>query len=166
MDEKELLKERFKSAVTSAVKAISENFDLNIRFGGNLSAKKNSLHLPEIANLKKIQDFTNLRAFADSEALKIKYTNENIYLKNEPKSAMAKSLYAIAEKIRYEKIGSDRLKGIKNNITQCYENKFKNKKIEEIKTEGDVPITEAFELYLRSHFFKVKPNQVTRKVLS
>ena len=166
MDEKELLKERFKSAVTSAVKAISENFDLNIRFGGNLSAKKNSLNLPEIANLKKIQDFTNLRAFADSEALKIKYTNENIYLKNEPKSAMAKSLYAIAEKIRYEKIGSDRLKGIKNNITQCYENKFKNKKIEEIKTEGDVPITEAFELYLRSHFFKVKPNQVTRKVLS
>tara|TARA_Y100000590_G_scaffold165810_1_gene189854 strand:+ start:3412 stop:5217 length:1806 start_codon:yes stop_codon:yes gene_type:complete len=166
MDEQELLKERFKSAVTSAVKAISENFDLNIRFGGNLSAKKNSLNLPEIANLKKIQDFTNLRAFADSEALKIKYTNENIYLKNEPKSAMAKSLYAIAEKIRYEKIGSDRLKGIKNNITQCYENKFKNKKIEEIKTEGDVPITEAFELYLRSHFFKVKPNQVTRKVLS
>jgi len=166
MDEQELLKERFKSAVTSAVKAISENFDLNIKFGGNLAAKKNSLNLPEIVNLKRIQDYTNLRAFADSEALKIKYTDKNIYLKNEPKGAKAKSLYAIAEKIRYEKIGSDRLKGIKNNITQCYENKFKNKKIEEIKTEGDVPITEAFELYLRSHFFKIRQNQVTRKVLS
>ena len=55
-----------------------------------------------------------------------------------PKGTMAKSLYAIAEKIRYEKIGSDKLKGVKNNITQCYENKFKNKKIEEIKTEADV----------------------------
>ena len=72
------------------------------------------------------------------------------------KDAMAKALYAIAEKIRYEKIGSDKLKGVKNNITQCYENKFKNKKIEEIKTEADVPITEAFELYLRNHFFKIK----------
>ena len=30
MDERELLKERFKSAVSSAVRAISENFDLEI----------------------------------------------------------------------------------------------------------------------------------------
>ena len=73
MDEREILKERFKSAVSSAVKAISENFDLDIKFGNNTNSKKNSLNLPEVANLRKLQDFTNLRAFADSEALKIKY---------------------------------------------------------------------------------------------
>jgi cobaltochelatase CobT len=166
MDEKELLKERFKSAVTSAVKAISENFDLEIKFDNNTTSKKNSLNLPEVINLKSLQDFTNLRAFADSEALKIKYTDKNIFLKNEPKGSTGKALYAIAEKIRYEKIGSNKLKGVKNNITQCYENKFKNKKIDEIKTEADVPITEAFELYLRSHFFKIKQNQATKKTLS
>ena len=166
MDEQELLKERFKSAVSSTVKVISENFDLEIKFGSNLSSKENSLNLPEVASLKKLQDFTNLRAFADSEALKIKYTNKKIYLENEPKGAMSKALYAIAEKIRYEKIGSDKLKGVKNNITQCYENKFKDKKIEEIRTEADVPITEAFELYLRSHFFNVKQSSATKKVLS
>ena len=166
MDEKELLKERFKSAVSSAVKVISENYDLTIKFGNNLSSKKDSLNLPEIANLKNLQDFTNLRAFADSQALKIKYTNEKIYQKNEPEGLMAKGLYAIAEKIRYEKIGSDKLKGVKNNLTQCYENKFKNRKIDEIKTESDVPITDAFELYLRNHFFKIKQNDVTEKVLS
>ena len=166
MDEKELLKERFKSAVSSAVKAISENFDLEIRFGNTTTSKKNELNLPDVVNLKKLQDFTNLRAFADSEALKIKYTNRKIYLENEPEGSMAKTLYAIAEKIRYEKIGCRNLKGIKNNITQCYENKFKDKKIEEIKTEADVPITEAFELYLRSYFFNIKQNNVTKKVLS
>ena len=166
MDEQELLKERFKSAVSSTVKAISENFDLEIKFGNNVSSKKNSLNLPEVASLKKLEDFTNLRAFADSEALKIKYTDKKIYLENEPRGVMSKALYAIAEKIRYEKIGSDKLKGVKNNITQCYENKFKDKKIEEIKTEADVPITEAFELYLRSHFFRIKQNHTTKKVLS
>ncbi len=57
MDEQELLKERFKSAVSSAVKAISENFDLDIKFGGNSPEKKNSLSLPEIVNLKKLQNF-------------------------------------------------------------------------------------------------------------
>ena len=165
MDEQELLKERFKSAVSSTVKAISENFDLEIRFGNITDSKKDSLNLPEVINLKKLQDFTNLRAFADSIALKIKYTDKKIYLENEPKGSTGKALYAIAEKIRYEKIGSNRLKGVKNNITQCYENKFK-KKIEEIKTEADVPVTEAFELYLRNHFFKIKQNQATKKTLS
>ena len=166
MDEKELLKERFKSAVSSTVKAISGDFDIEIKFGTKTEGKKNSLYLPEIVDLKNLQDFTNLRAFADSEALKIKYTDKKIYSENEPDGAMAKSLYAIAEKIRYEKIGSEKLKGVKNNITQCYENKYKTKKIEEIRTEADVPITEAFELYLRSYFFQLKQNRVTKKVLS
>ena len=166
MDESEILKERFKSAVSSTVKAISGNFDLDIKFGSSISSKKNSLNLPEVITLKKLQDFTNLRAFADSEALKIKYTDKKIYLKNEPEGTISKALYAIAEKIRYEKIGSDKLKGVKNNITQCYESKFKGRKIEEIKNESDVPITEAFELYLRSHFFKIKQNQATKKILS
>ncbi len=40
MDEQELIKERFKSAVTAAVKAISENFDLEIKFGNNTDSKK------------------------------------------------------------------------------------------------------------------------------
>ena len=166
MDEKEILKERFKSAVSSTVKAISGDFKIEIQFGNNKETKKNSLNLPEIVNLKNLQDFTNLRAFADSEALKIKYTNKKIYQENEPEGIMAKSLYAIAEKIRYEKIGSEKLKGVKNNLIQCYENKYKNKKIEEIKTESDVSITEAFELYLRNHFFQLKENKVKKKVLS
>jgi len=166
MDEQELLKERFKSAVSSAVKAISENFDLEIKFDNSTSLKKNSLSLPEVANLKSLQDFTNLRAFADSEALKIKYKNTKIYDKNQPTGSMARTLYAIAEKIRYEKIGSNKLKGVKNNIVQCYQNKFKNRKIEEIRTEADVPVTEAFELYLRNHFFNLKQNKVTKRTLS
>ena len=71
--------------------------------------------MPEIIELKKLQDFTNLRAYADSQALKIKHNDKKIYLENEPKGNVGKTLYAIAEKIRYEKIGSDKLKGIKYN---------------------------------------------------
>jgi len=166
MSENELLRERFKAAVSSAVKVISEKFDIEIKFGNNISSKKESVNLPEILNLKNLQDFTNLRAFADSEALKIKYTNKKIFYENEPDGVMAKKLYATAEKIRCEKIGSNKLKGIKKNIIKCYENKFKNKKIDEIKTESDVSIDEAFELYLRNHFFEIKQNNKTKKILS
>ena len=61
MDEQELLKERFKSAVSSTVKAISENYDLEIKFGSNNTPKKNSLSLPEIVNLKKMQASLSLQ---------------------------------------------------------------------------------------------------------
>ena len=45
MDEKELLKERFKSAVSSVVKVISENSNLEIKFDNNAFSKENSLNL-------------------------------------------------------------------------------------------------------------------------
>ena len=54
MDNQKLLEERFKSAVSSAVKAISENFDLEIKFSNSAASKKNSLNLPEIANFPSI----------------------------------------------------------------------------------------------------------------
>ena len=40
MDEKELLKEKFKAAVSSAVKVISEKFDIEIKFSNNINSKK------------------------------------------------------------------------------------------------------------------------------
>ena len=79
MDERDLIKERFKVAISSAVKVISEELSLEIKFGNNINEKKDLLNLPEVANLSSLQDFTNLRALADSEALKIKHTSKKIY---------------------------------------------------------------------------------------
>ena len=109
MDEKEILKEKFKSAISSTVKAISGNYDLEIKFGKDISSQKNTLNLPDITELDKLQDFINLRGFSDSEALKLKYTDKNIYNENQPNGSVSKELYAIAEKIRYEKLGSEKI---------------------------------------------------------
>ena len=38
MDEREFFKERFKTAVSSAVKVISEKSDLEIKFGNNINS--------------------------------------------------------------------------------------------------------------------------------
>ena len=166
MDEKEVLKERFKSAICSAVKVIAGNGDLEIKFGKNAEPKNNYLCLPEINKLSTLEDYIYIRAKADSAALKIKYTDKKIYSKNQPKGKMAKTLYAIAEKIRYEKIGSNRLKGIKNNLVQSYENSIKNKKNEITTDLSSETVAEAFELYLRTHFFNIKQNTITKKILN
>ena len=165
MDKKEILKERFKSAISSTVKVIADNSDLKVNFGKNIESKNDSLNLPEIKKLSTLQDYIDVRAYADSEALKIKYNDKKIFLKNEPKGEIAKTLYAIAEKIRYEVLGSNKLKGIRNNIITSYENKIKNKKNEDISNISNETIAEAFELYLRNHFFNLKQNNQTKKIL-
>ena len=166
MDKKEILKERFKSAISSAVKVIADNSDIEIKFGKNVDSKNNNLNLPEIEKLKDLKDYTNIRAKADSEALKIKYTNKKIYSKNQPVGQIAKTLYAIAEKIRYEKIGCDKLKGIKNNIIQSYEDSLNNIENDETSIISNEYIAKAFELYLRTHFFDVKQNEKSKRILN
>ena len=46
MDEKKLLKERFKVAVSSAVKVISEQLDLEVKCGNNINKKKETFSHP------------------------------------------------------------------------------------------------------------------------
>ena len=58
-------------------------------------------------------DVIKTRAIADGEALKLRHSNKNIFRNFEPKGEVAKSLYEIAEKIRCEKIGSEKYGGIK-----------------------------------------------------
>ena len=98
-----------------------------------------------------------MRAKADSEALRLKYSNEDIFNTYKPKGKMAEELYEIAEKIRYEKIGSDTFKGIKENLAENYKENKKNTKNEENISENLSAKT--FENYLRSLFFEVEKNK-------
>ena len=98
-----------------------------------------------------------MRAKADSEALRLKYSNEDIFNTYKPKGKMAEELYEIAEKIRYEKIGSDTFKGIKENLAENYKKNKKNIKNEENISENLSAKT--FEDYLRSLFFEVEKNK-------
>jgi len=154
MDKKEILKERFRIALTSTIKVISEKNKIEVDFKKKNLDSKNLLFL-ELNNLKSVDDYTKVRAEADSRALKLKYSNQKIFQKNLPKGSMAKTLYNIAEQIRYEVIGSDNLKGIKKNILKNYELKQKYKRKDQLKTKEDVKISEAFELYLQKHFLEV-----------
>ena len=117
-------------------------------------------------NLKNIDDFTKIRAEADSCALKIRYSNKKIYEKNLPTNSTSKFLYNLSEKIRYEQIGSNNLKGIKKNLLNNYELKQKFKKKNQLKSKEDIKVGEAFELYLLKNFLNVKLNKLSEQILN
>ena len=109
MNKEEVLKEKFKIALTSTIKVIQEKDKVEVSFENkNLSSK--NFQVFDLDNLKSLDDYTKIRAETDSEALKLRYSNRKTYQRNLPKTSAAKSLYNLTEKIRYEKIGSIILK--------------------------------------------------------
>ena len=103
---------------------------------------------------------------SDSSALKKKFSNNEIYKKNLPSNSSCKSLYSIAEKIRYESLGGKMLKGIQKNLKENYNQIINFKRKDQLKTKDDVPINEAFELYMLKKFHNIKLNSLTSKMLS
>ena len=164
MNQKENLKEKFKQALFSTIKVISDNYKLDKKENKNLSSK--NFDFFEFDNLNKKEDYIKLRAETDSEALKIKFSNKKIYQKNLPSNSACRKLYDISEKIRYETLGSKMLKGISKNLVDNYNYKISVKRKDQLKSKDDVPVEEAFELYMMKKFLDIKLNTLSEKILS
>ena len=160
----EEFKEKLKQALTSTARVISDDLDLKDDSNQNKSSKKFDFF--NLENLNSKNDFIKARAESDSLALKKKFSNDEIYKKNLPTNSSCKTLYSIAEKIRYETLGSKMLKGIKKNLQDNYNQIIKLKRKDQLKTKEDVPIIEAFELYMLKKFHGVKLNSLTNNMLN
>ena len=152
-------KEKLKQALNSTFKVISDNYNLDKK-----TDKKSNFF--ELDSLNTKSDFMKARAETDSSALKKKFSNDNIYKKNLPLNSSCKSLYQIAEKIRYESLGCEMLKGIEKNLKDNYYKKINQKNKDQLETKEDVPINEAFELYMLKKFHNIKLNELSNKMLS
>ena len=164
MNKEDNLKEKFKQALISTIKVISDEYKVETELKKNLSSKNYNFF--ELDNLSSKQDYIKLRAETDSEALKRKFSNKKIYKKNLPKNSSCRSLYDITEKIRYELLGTKMLKGISKNLKENYKHKIVIKRKDQLKTREDVSISEAFELYMLKNFFDIKLIPLSEKILS
>ena len=158
-------KEKFKLALTSTAKVISDDYTLGIdKKTKNLSSK--NLDFFELDNLNTKSDFIKVRAETDSKALIKKFSNNEIYKKNSPKNRSCKALYDLAEKVRCEVLGTRILKGIAKNLQENYVQNLSLKRKDQLKTKDDVSIVEAFELYMLKNFLNIKLNNLSQKILS
>ena len=160
MEKKENQLQDFKTAIISTVKSLSNSEEVEVTFGNKSSESgKIVVKLPELETNNDKINFTKVRAVADSEALKIRYSSDQIFKKFEPNGNISKKLYTIAEKIRYEKIGSSRFKGIKENIHSYY-----NKRLNDLDlNKSENKIIEAFENYMRVNILGLKNNKTIEK---
>ena len=157
------LKQKLRQALISTAKVISDDLEIEGREENKASKKFDFLNLE---NLNSIHDFIKARANSDSAALKKKFSSDQIYKENLPSNSSSRLLYSIAEKIRYESLGAKMLKGIEKNLKQNYIQEIELKRKDQLKSKDDVPIIEAFELYMLKKFHNIKLNPLTSNMLS
>ena len=162
MEKKTEILESFKTAISSTVKSISNSDNVEVSFGGqNIKSEKTKIKLPEIEKINNKINYDQIRALADSESLKIRFSDDNTFKSYEPIGNISKKLYKIAEKIRYEKLGSDKFKGVKKNIQNYYQKRIDSL---DLKSSED-KIIESFENYLREKFFDSSNSKELEKKL-
>ena len=164
MNKEDNHKEKFKQALISTVKVISDDHRARTQSKDNLSSKNYNFF--ELDNLTSKHDYIKLRAETDSEALKRKFSNKEIYKKNLPKNSSCKLLYDISEKFRYELLGKKMLKGIAKNLDENYNYQITVKRKDQLKNKEDVNVSEAFELYMLKNFFNISLNSLSKKILN
>ena len=156
MEKKSEILENFKTAIGSTVKSLSNSENVEVSFGNqNFESKKNSIKLPEVEQVNNKINYNQIRALADSKSLRLRFSDNKTFKSFEPDGNISKKLYKIAEKIRYEKLGSDQFKGVKNNIEKYYQERVNAL---DLKNSED-KIAESFENYLRVKFFDSKNNK-------
>ena len=157
----EELKEIIKQALLSTYNVISDNFKRNTKKNDK---DNHNLNFKNLENFLNKRDIEKLRANIDSEALKFKYSNNDILNLNKPDNNLANDLYMVAEKLRYQLIGLKKYKGIKKNIINNYStesliNENNNNK------QINKNLLKAFELYLIKNFLNIKMSKMSQEIL-
>ena len=119
---------QFQNATASTLKAVSGDLDSEreIKFSGSssyLSTKE--IRLPQILKELDSTQLSRLRGESDKIALKIKHHDPIVHNKYLPSSDLSSQIFQFAEDSRIESVGSKNLVGIKNNLQNLVEEKFK-----------------------------------------
>ena len=102
--------EPFKRAVTSAVRAIARDPDLEVTFGGDGTTPGITPGKLPIPSRELItSEVANVRGAGDAYALWRRYHDNGTHARYQPAGAVAKAVFESVEQARVESIGANRM---------------------------------------------------------
>ena len=139
----------FKRALSSTVKAIAEDKEIEVIFGNNSTSSDEKIILPEINNVFDLDNIASIRGAADNEALIYKYRNNDTYSEFLPNKEKNKKIYESLENTRIQILGSKYMRGVKSNLLSLYEKNCNEKNYSNVTSQSDLEIELALEIYLK-----------------
>ncbi len=161
MNKDDSIKEKFKQALQSTYRVISDDYKVD----KNKNKDEKIYSVGEINNIADKNQFNKLRAETDSEALKKRFSDKKLLAKNTPKNPSCRTLYKLSEKVRYELLGSEMLKGISKNFKKNYKYRLQSLEQKKITKKEDTNIIDAFEIYMTKKFFNLELSDGNKEIL-
>ena len=146
---KEDLITEFKKAITSTVKAIANNKDIEVVFDNNAFKSENTIVLPKIDNENDLEFLSSIRGNADNQALMYRFHDKETFELMSPTGHKNKEIYEVLENTRIQILGSKIMRGVKSNLFSLYEKKCSENQMFEANEQSDIDIQNALDFYLR-----------------
>jgi len=163
---KEAPTEPFKRAVTSCLRAIAKQPELEVTFATErpgLSPGK--ARLPEPARKMTKRDTAVVRGHADSIALRIACHDPKVHRKLMPSNPQARGVFEAVEQARVEAIGARRMSGVAKNLSAMLDDHFHRGKFDEITDRADAPLSDALAMLVRERLTGQAPPVAARKLV-
>src|SRR5579871_1284257 len=158
--------EPFKRAVTSCLRAIARQPELEVSFAaerpGLVGGKA---RLPEPPRKLSKADAAIVRGHADSIALRLACHDATVHRRLQPGGQQARAVFEAVEQARVEAIGARRMDGVASNLTAMLNDKFHRGKFDEITDRADAPIEEAVALMVRERLTGLAPPPAAKRLV-
>ena len=142
--------EVFKQAVTSTMRAISGDSDLQVSFGRGkpyMQGQRARVPLPD-KNLSE-EKLASFRGKADQFALRSRFHDETKHHENRPSLSAAQDIFDSIEEARLSCIGSYLMKGVGENLQAELKDYCLEKGYDKIENQSEAPLGEALGLLIR-----------------
>ena len=158
----------FQNATASTLKAIAFN-NINEReisfLGENNTFNSNEIKLKKISDNLDKDTIAKTRGESDKIAIKLKYHDIQLHSRLKPTSDLASEIFNFAEETRIETLGVNKYSGIRKNLNNLIEDKFKTNLITPPGGDDKTSFLNALHLYLREQLSGSKPPSNSSKVM-
>jgi len=142
--------EIFKQAVTSTMRAISGNEELNVSFGrGKAYIQGNRARVPLPDASLTLEQLAILRGTSDQFALRVRFHDEIEHRKHRPDVGVAQDLFDCVEEARVASLGSYLMKGVEANLNAQLEARCVSQGFQKIQHQTEAPLGEAVGFMIR-----------------
>jgi cobaltochelatase CobT len=158
--------EPFKRAVTSCLRAIAKQPELEVSFAAERPGlAPGKARLPEPPRKLSKRDAAIVRGHADSIALRLACHDPKVHRKQMPGNLQARGIFDAVEQARVEAIGARRMNGVAKNLTAMLDDHFHRGKYDEITDRADAPLADALAMLVRERLTGMPPPAAAKKLV-
>lgn len=140
----------FKRALSATTRAIAEDGELDIRFGGEVAGLSGGrMVLPNPGQDPSPEAAAIIRGRADALALRLSHHDEGEHVRALPPGATARAIFHAAEQARVEGLGAQAMRGTADNLDAALVHRCKQKGWQRVEDRQAAPMEEALALMIR-----------------